>query len=125
MSTIEQIQKLAKKTEVKHAFIDLACLLLFLDKKSALADQDIIEKLLNLETDPAERLEKRYQLSMAKVKTYSFNLDTFLVGLKKSLATQELLDLAVKFSTEFIKTDGNVESKESQALHKISATLKI
>lgn len=98
---MKRIEQAATTKELKHAFIDLACLMLFADHKSTLAKQKILEDLLNLQTDPEELLEERYQLSMGRVNAQNFQPDAMIEALSGTLRTPELKALAREFTDHF------------------------
>jgi hypothetical protein len=116
MSLMKRIEKELTTKETKHAFIDLACLMLFADHKSTLAKQKILEDLLSLQTDPEELLEERYQASMGKVNAKNFNPDSMIDGVIAALTTPELRALAQEFIGEFGGAKQDVGRRITQRL---------
>lgn len=101
MPLFAEIKKTAKNKESKQAFVDLACLLLFSEKKFTMAEQEFIKRVLALESAPTDLLEQRYELSMSKVKRRDFDMNAFIDGIAKNLPSPELKTLAEKFIDEF------------------------
>lgn len=100
MKLFEDIKKVASK-EAKYAFIDLACLMLFSEKKLTLAEQDFIKRVVALETHTTEMLEQRYENSMSKVKRRDFDSEAFMEGIARNLSSPELKSLAGQFVDQF------------------------